>query len=214
MDNLSEVTFVTKAQSQFGPFKVGRYEVTFDQYDKFVESTGFRKPDDSGFGRDRYPVVNVSWEEATEYAKWLSRVTGKSYRLLTETEWEYAARSGGKEEIWSGTSDESKLAEYAVFKSQSGTAQVGTKKPNGLGLYDMSGNVWEWVEDCWHENYSGAPTDGTAWGKENGGDCGQRVIRGGSWGGTPEYLRASYRAGFDAGNRNYVIGFRLAQDIF
>src|SRR5262249_18484155 len=116
------------------PFKVSKYEVTFKQYDRFVELTGSKQPDASGFGGDKHPVIHVSWDDATEYAKWLSRATGKSYRLLTEAEWEYAARSGGKDEIWAGTSDESKLEEYAVFRSIKGTEEVGTKKPNGLGL--------------------------------------------------------------------------------
>jgi formylglycine-generating enzyme len=127
--------------------------------------------------------------------RWLSEQTGKRYRLPSEAEWEYAARSSGKDEFWAGTSDESKLSEYAVFGTTKGTEPVGTKKPNGLGLYDMSGNVWEWVEDCWHGDYNGAPTDGRPWKEENGGECGRRVIRGGSWDDRPGDLRSSFRDG-------------------
>src|SRR5262245_43552542 len=100
-----------------------------------------------------------------ECAKWLSEQTGKRYRLPSEAEWEYAARSGGKEEMWAGTSREKELGDYAWYRANSGakTQPVGSKKPNGLGFYDMSGNVWEWIEDCWHWNYEDAPKDGSAW---------------------------------------------------
>jgi formylglycine-generating enzyme required for sulfatase activity len=157
-------------------------------------------------------VIHVSWNEAVEYAKRLSAQTGKSYRLPTEAEWEYAERSGGEDDIWDGTSDEMQLAEYAVFR-KSQTETVGSRKPNGLGLYDMSGNVWEWVEDCWHPNYTGAPTDGSAWLEAGGGHCGQRVVRGGSWYDFPVLLRSSFRLGYLADTRYNFLGFRLAQDI-
>jgi len=192
------------------PFAIGRYEVTFQEYDQYVELTGGRQPSDQSWGREKRPVINVSWEEAVAYAKWLSQATGKSYRLPTESEWEYAARSGGKDEIWAGTSDEKQLADYAVY-AQKKTEPVGSKKPNGLGLSDMSGNVYEWVEDCGHEDYSGAPTDGSAWLEVNGGNCGRRVIRGGSWNNKPENLRASNRNRNNTDNRNNNIGFRLVQ---
>jgi formylglycine-generating enzyme required for sulfatase activity len=183
--------------------------VTFDEYDRFALSTGKPLPYDQGWGRGRRPVINVSWEDARDFADWLSKQTGKRYRLPSEAEWEYAARSGGKDEVWAGTSDEKQLDNYAVL-SKNQAELVGSRKPNGLGLYDMSGNVWEWIQDCWHENYNGAPKDGRTWGEE---DCGQRVIRGGSWNYVPEILRASYRPGDNAGSRNGTIGFRLAQDI-
>src|SRR5262244_934609 len=196
-------------------FSLGKYEVTFEEYERFAIATGRRLPEDQGWGRGRRPVINVSWEDAVAYANWLSKMTGKRYRLPTESEWEYAARSGGKDEIWAGTSDEKELANYAVFaaKSQNRTASVGGKKPNGRGLHDMSGNVFEWVEDCVHGNYTNAPTDGSAWLEPEGGECGLRVVRGGSWDSDPVDLRASDRNWFDADYRFSDVGFRLAQDV-
>lgn len=162
----------------------------------------------------RWPVINVSWDDAKAYAKWLSEATGKRYRLPTESGWEYAARSiaKNKDDIWAGTSDEGELKDYAVYGAGR-TEPVGSKRPNSLGLYDMTGNVWEWVEDCWHENYKDAPTDGSAWLETGGRDCGRRVVRGGSWDGRPGTLRASYRSGGSAGYRNFHVGFRLVQDL-
>lgn len=196
------------------PFAIARYETTFEAYDRFAQATGRTLPDDDGFGRGRRPVINVSWQEAKDYAAWLSGQTGKRYRLPTESEWEYAAGAGGTDE-WSGTSAQEQLTAYAVYSanSQNRTAPVGSKKPNRLGLYDMSGNVWEWVEDCLHVNYKEAPKDGSAWGKAAGGDCGLRVIRGGSWNSLPGSLRASFRFWDYPVNRYYYTGFRLVQDI-
>lgn len=197
------------------PFRLGQHEVTFEIYDQFVQLTaGPRSSGDENWGRGRRPVINVSWEDAKAYAAWLSQATGKSYRLPTEAEWEYAARSLGKEETWAGTSLESELADYAVYSKNSGnkTAEVGSKKPNGLGLYDMSGNVWEWVEDCWHDNYNGAPPDGAVWLEAQGGDCTRRMIRGGSWNYEPGSLRSSNRDGYPVVYRFFYIGFRLVQD--
>ena len=197
------------------PFTMGKYEVTFEEYDRFAIATGRPLPGDQDWGRGSRPVIDVSWENAVAYAKWLSKLTNKRYRLPTESEWEYAARSGGKDEIWAGTSDRERLTEYAVYgdKSLDRMGTVGGRKPNGLELYDMSGNVWELVEDCWHENYKSAPTDGSAWLKTDGGDCDKRVIRGGSWDSDAGFLRASNRSWSYAPYRNFFLGFRLAQDI-
>jgi formylglycine-generating enzyme required for sulfatase activity len=119
----------------------------------------------------------------------------------------------GKDEVWAGTSDEKQLGDYAVFL-KGRTEPVGNpRKPNAFGLYDMSGNVWESVEDCWHRNYDGAPSDGRAWKEENGGECGRRVVRDGSWYDAPELLRASFRYRYSADFRYNFVGFRLAQDI-
>ncbi len=196
------------------PFAIAKYETTFDEYDRFALATGRRLSDDRGRGRGQKPVDNVTWDDANAYAIWLSQQTGNRYRLPTEAEWEYAARSGGKDEIWAGTSDEGRLKFYAVYEERYSDAfpseSVGKRKPNGLDLYDMSGNVAEWVEDCWHTDYSGAPTDGSAW--IEGGYCSRRVIRGGSWYSDPEGLRTSNR---HEGNitGTYGYGFRLAQDV-
>jgi len=201
------------------PFAMSKYEVTFEEYDQFVIATNRdHLPNDQRWGRDQRPVINVSWEDAKAYAAWMSEKTGKRYRLPTESEWEYAARSGEKEEVWAGTSDETQLKEYAVYTANSGnrTAEVGEhegREPNSFGLYDMSGNVWEWVEDCEHYDYQGAPTDGSAWLEGEGGDCTQRVVRGGSWDNTPGALEASHRYMGPTGTRGSTLGFRLAQDI-
>ncbi|CAI4032859.1 Formylglycine-generating enzyme family protein [Nitrospira tepida] len=195
------------------PFALGKYEVTFAEYDRFALATGRTLPSDMDWGRRSRPVINVSWEDAQAYAQWLSEATGKRYRLPTESEWEYAARSGGKDEIWAGTSDERQLKDYAVYRKANRTEEVGSKKPNGLGLYDMSGNVWEWVKDCVHDDYRGAPRDGSAWLEANDGNCDRRVVRGGSWSYGPWDLRVSNRGKGDRHLVNIDAGFRLAQDI-
>lgn len=196
-------------------FSLGRFEVTFEEFDRFAMATGRPFPGDEGWGRERRPVINVSWEDAVDYATWLSEGTGLRYRLPTESEWEYAARNRGNDEIWSGTSEQEQLATYAWFNTNSTgrTQPVGTQQANGLGLHDMSGNVWEWVQDCWHDDYQHAPTNGSAWLEANEGSCGTRVRRGGGWTNASMSLRASFRNGYNADSRSIQIGFRLAQDI-
>ena len=195
------------------PFAMSRYELTFDEYDRFAQATGHKLPHDKGWGRGALPVINVSWDDAKAYAQWLSQQIGKRYRLPTEAEWEYAARSGGKDETWAGISNESQLMDYAVYREER-TEPVGSKKPNGFGLYDMSGNVYEWVEDCWHNDYNSAPADGLAWLSINNGDCGHRVVRGGSWHNNYTWeLRTVYRNRDTPDSRHDVVGFRLAQDL-
>lgn len=201
------------------PFAIAKFEVTFDEYDRFALATGRLLPGDQGWGRGQRPVINVSWQDAKDYAAWLSEKTGKHYRLPTESEWEYAARSEGKDDLWAGTSDKEQLRLYAVYTvySQNRTAPVGHdrgRKPNGIGLYDMSGNVLEWVEDCLHDTYEAAPTDGAAWLEAGRGDCQDRMNRGGAWGANrPETLRVSRRFSNVSGTRNDGLGFRLVQDI-
>jgi formylglycine-generating enzyme required for sulfatase activity len=197
-------------------FAIGRYEVTFEEYDQFAKATNRQLPDDRGWGRGRRPVIYASWEDAVAYANWLSEQTGKRYRLPTEAEWEYAARGGTETAYWWGKDLVKGMANCYGCGSQwnNESAPVGSFKPNSFGLYDTAGNVFEWVEDCWHYNFNGAPVDGSAWKEKGSGNCGQRVMRGGSFGSVPEYLRASLRGRDDAGDRGtYDVGFRLAQDI-
>lgn len=196
-------------------FAMGKFEVTFEEYDRYAIAMERPLPSDQGWGRDRRPVINVSWEDARDYAAWLSQQTGKRYRLPTESEWEYAARSEGKDGVWAGTSDAVLLGLYAVHSSRDGTMPVGERwtKPNMIGLHDMSGIVWEWVNDCWHDNYKGAPQDGSVWLQADGESCNMHVIRGGAWYDRPEKLRVSFRYGFLAHYRGYDVGFPLVQDL-
>lgn len=178
------------------PFAIGRYPVTFDAYDRFAEATGRDKPDDAGWGRGRRPVINVTWDDATEYAKWLSRETGKRYRLPTEARWEYAARAGTATRYYWGDEPGKNHANFDSSGSKwSGirTSPVGSFDPNPFGLYDMLGNVVEWCEDCWHDNYFCAPNDGSAWLGANLGVHYLRPLRGGHWNSNPTQVRASYR---------------------
>jgi formylglycine-generating enzyme required for sulfatase activity len=210
------------------PFAIGKFEVTFDEYDVFALAADRVFPSDQGWGRGRRPVINVSWQDAKDYAEWLSRQTGKPYRLPRQSEWEYAARSGGKAEFWAGTSDPHQVPAYAVYadNSEARTAPVGRKIPNGLGLYDMSGNVWEWVEDCINTKFGKAPTADVFadpnLGKADLADseaslqltkCQLRVIRGGSWGENINDLRASLQYWDHPSNRSGGVGFRLVQDV-
>jgi formylglycine-generating enzyme required for sulfatase activity/energy-coupling factor transporter ATP-binding protein EcfA2 len=197
------------------PFAMGKHEVTFEEYDRFAIARGRRLPEGQGWGREQRPVINVSWDEAKFYTEWLSEETGNHYRLSTESEWEYAARSGDKQQTWAGTSKESDLDAYAVSGQNSGsrTAEVGTKDPNEFGIHDLSGNAWEWVEDCAHSTYARAPRDGSAWLGADEGDCTLRVVRGGSWSHGPGNLRASRRDGDATDDRDGSLGVRLVQDI-
>jgi formylglycine-generating enzyme required for sulfatase activity len=205
---------------QVKDFYIGKNEVTFDEYDAFVESTGRRQPYYDGWGRGQHPMVSVSWDDAVAYAKWLSLMTGKSYRLPTEAEWEYAARAGAKTRYWWGDEfdqDDKVWANCTVCGSRWDnieTAPVGQFPANAFGLHDTAGNVYEWVQDCWRDSYEGdsRPDNGSAWEAADDGNC-DRVIRGGSWFTSPWYLRSATRGGSAAGDRDFHVGFRLAQDI-
>ena len=201
-------------------FAIGRYEVTFEEFDQFATATGKKLPNDMGWGRGRRPVINVSWQDAVDYATWVSEQTGNRYRLPTEAEWEYVARAGGDTAYWWGNNMIPGMANCLICGSQwddKQTATVGSFKPNNFEIYDTAGNVWEWTEDCWHENYKQAPIDGSAWLKARGGDCRQRVIRSGAW--NTELVRSANRfkvfANFRGipGTRNDFTGFRLSQDL-
>jgi len=167
---------------------------------------------DSGWGRGDRPVINVSWYDAKQYVDWLARVTGKKYRLLSEAEWEYAARAGSRTRFSFGD-DEAQLDQHAWYGSNSGdkTHPVAKKAANAFGLHDMHGNAYEWVEDRWHNTYEGAPTDGSSW-VEDGEEM-VRVVHGGSWQRDPKDLRAAHRDGYPDGFRDYNIGFRLARTL-
>jgi formylglycine-generating enzyme required for sulfatase activity len=199
------------------PFAVSRYEITFDQYDAFAKATGGQLPDDEGFGRGQRPVIRVSWNDAVDYAEWLSQQTGKRYSLPTEAEWEYASRAGTETTHWWGNEMKQGLANCIGCGSRwdnQQTAPVGSFKPNSFGLYDTAGNVSEWVQDCWHDNYQGAPSDGSVWGKEHKGDCARRIRRGGSYGSAYNgNVRSSSRWVFNAGARFRSLGFRLVREI-
>ena len=211
-------------------FWMGKYEVTFAQYDRFCEETGMSKPSDSGWGRGKRPVINVSWHDAKAFAAWLSRKTGRTFRLPTEAEWEYAARSRGRKVKYAwgngdpymkgrkaaNIADESAKRQYSDWPIWEGyddgyvyTSPVGSFAPNDLGLYDMSGNVWEWCEDIYSKKayryhsrknpiYTGSGSD--------------RVLRGGSWCDLPRRVRCAYRFCSTPVFGYNDLGFRLASD--
>lgn len=186
------------------PFLIGRYEVSFEEYDRFASATGSKVLDDESWGRGKRPVINVSWDDAVAYAQWLSQKTGKNYRLPTEDEWAYAARAGTKTAYWWGKDirqDDKVWANCDDCGSQwdsRRTAPVGSFPANPFGLHDTAGNVWEWVQDCYSTDE---------------GRCGQRVIRGGSWLNGSRNVRSSNRNWNYPDYRRNDIGFRLAQDL-
>jgi formylglycine-generating enzyme required for sulfatase activity len=220
------------------PFAVGKFHVTADQFAAFVAESGYdagscwRNP---GFPQNgSYPAVCVDWNDAKAYVAWLARKTGKTYRLLTEAEWEYAARARtepGAYPRYSFGDDEKDLCRYGNGADQTAkssvagitgpvapcndgyayTSPVGSFAANGFGLYDMQGNAWQWTEDCWNDSYAAAPSDGSVW---TYGDCGSRVLRGGSWRSVPGGgLRAADRFWGTPVNRSSVGGFRLGRTL-
>ncbi len=198
------------------PFAMGQYEVTFDEYDTFAVATDRRLPHDRGWGRGLRPVINVSWDDAKAYAAWLSEKTGERYRLPSESEWEYVSRGGTDTQYWWGDDIGAGNANCADCGSEwdgESTAPVGSFSPNAFGVYDTSGNVWEWVEDCWHPSYVSAPEDGAAWLAEQGGNCSFRVLRSGSWLDSPSVLRSAGRNWTAAAGAFNVVGFRLARTL-
>ena len=189
-------------------FAVGKYEVTFAEWDACVSAGGCGgyRPADRGWGRGQRPAINVSWRDAKAYVAWLSDKTGEQYRLLSEAEWEYAARAGTTGPFHFGSTISTDQANYngnhtygsgrkGVYRKK--TVPVGSFPANAFGLHDMHGNAREWVEDCWHGSYASAPRDGSAW--TSGCDGGQRVLRGGSWSNGPWYLRSADRGRGTAG---------------
>ena len=211
------------------PFAIGQFEITFDDWSACVkDGSCHEKLKDEGWGRGTRPAIQVSWEDITnDYLPWLSKKAGHVYRLPSEAEWEYAARAQGRTSFSFGSNSDEICAfgngADQTAKAQNGagsvagchdgfsyTAPVGSFRPNQLGLFDMHGNVWEWVEDCWNESYETAPGNSAAW---TAGDCSSRVVRGGSWNSNVNKLRSAARGWNDPGGRNRSIGFRVARDL-
>ena len=209
------------------PFAVGVYEVTFEEWDACVDAGGCGGyvPDDKGWGRGKRPVINVSWNDAQAYVQWLSNKTGAEYHLLSESEWEYVARAGTSTARYWGESSSAQCryangadetakryhSNWPVEACDDGhyhTAPVGTYAANAFGLCDVLGNVWEWTQDCWNDNYFNVSGDGSA---RESGDCSMRVLRGGSWVSGPKFLRSAYRIGETAELRDGGLGFRVAR---
>lgn len=195
------------------PFAIGRYEVTFGEWDQCVDDGGCKhRPDDREWGRGDRPVINVSWLDAKAFVTWLSQKTGKTYRLPTEAEWEYAARGGSNTAYWWGRDVGSRQANCRECNTGDvqKTAPVGSYKPNAFGLYDTAGNAAEWIEDCWNDNYRGAPNNGSAW---TSGQCRLRVLRGGAFDSQAKYLRSMARFRYDTDVRYIANGFRVVREL-
>ncbi|MBL8664126.1 MAG: SUMF1/EgtB/PvdO family nonheme iron enzyme [Candidatus Odyssella sp.] len=211
---------------------VGKGPVTFGEWDAAAAALGYR-PSDAGWGRLQRPAINVSWDDAQRYVDWLRTLTGKPYRLLSEAEWEYVCRGGTLTPYWTGQSITCHVANFDDSRTQpeaggaletisaqvsrvwsaqvlnrARTVPVDAFPANPFGLHDTHGNVWEWVEDAWHPNYEGAPTDGSAWA---GGEPGMRVLRGGSWRMTGAALRSAHRYRRQKRHRGDQVGFRVAR---
>jgi len=203
-------------------FAVGVFEIRFADWDECVAAGGCGGyiPEDA-WGRGRQPVIRVSWNDAQEYVQWLSAKTGHAYRLLSESEWEYAARAGTTTPFHTGRTISTEQANYngnhtygsgvkGVYRER--TVAAGSFPPNAFGLHDMHGNVWEWVQDCYSGNYTGAPVDGSAW-ESWEMDCSRRVLRGGSWSNSPWFLRSAARLRSSTGLRSGDVGFRVARTL-
>jgi formylglycine-generating enzyme required for sulfatase activity len=194
-------------------FAMGRREVTFEEWDQCVASGSCtNRPDDRGLGRGERPVTNVSWHDARAYVAWLSQKTGRKYRLPSEAEWEYAARGGTKTNYWWGRDAGARFANCRECGGAPGAQAVasGTFAANPFGLFDTAGNAAEWVEDCWNDDYRGAPRDGSAW---TAGQCRQRVLRGGSFDSQASLVRSSSRWRYDADVRYHANGFRVLREM-
>jgi formylglycine-generating enzyme required for sulfatase activity len=196
------------------PFAVSKFDVTFADWDACYAVGGCPYASDSGFGREKRPVINVSWEDAQQYVAWFARMTGRPYRLLTEAEWEYAARAGTTTAyFWGdqiGVGNANCNGGCGSQWDNRQTAPVGSFAANKFGLYEMHGNVWQWVQDCYHSSYTGAPTDGSAW---LDGDCSRRLRRGGGWSYSPWILRSANRGADSPLNRSGFVGFRIARTL-
>jgi formylglycine-generating enzyme required for sulfatase activity len=195
------------------PFAIGRYEVSVQEWNACAAAGACQKIAQPPDASPNAPMRDVSWDDAQQYAKWLSTVSGKPYRLPTEAEWELAARGGTSTRYWWGeqmAQGKANCKECGKPWAEGAPANVGSFAANPYGVYDTSGSVWEWVADCWHNNYKGAPGDGRAWDEP---DCRVHVIRGGSWREGAPYMVASTRFKYDAGVRHSQNGFRVARSL-
>ena len=196
------------------PFAMGRFEVTFDEWEAcFQANACVKTPHDHNWGRGRHPIMNISYEEILDFVAWMKKRTGKPYRLPTEAEWEYADRAGTFTRFWWGDEvgvGHANCKDCGTQWSAKGSAPVGSFKPNPFGLFDTTGNEWEWLQDCWNPTHKGAPDDGSA---RTDGDCLQRVMRGGSWYYYSKNSQSSWRSKNAMTGRGYGISFRLARDL-
>ena len=193
-------------------FAISQYEITFAQYEAFAKAMGKSTPERSEINPQTHPVVNVSWQDAQDYAAWLSRQTGEKYSLPSEAQWEYAARAGTDTRFWWGLDIGSGNAHCQGCGSPASlrkTAPIGSFEANPWGLYDTSGNVSEWVLDCFTRNYEGAPDDGSAW---QDGDCSKRMVRGGSFSNTGDGSTNTTRKSYPAGAKLSHLGFRVVRE--
>lgn len=190
-------------------FMISKFEVTFEQYDKFCEETGREKPTDAGWGRGTRPVINVSWQDAVAFTEWLSKKLGRKFRLPSEAQWEYAARAGKATDYWWGNQNEKNMANCSDCGSEwdkSKTAPVGSFRPNPWGLHDTTGNVNEWVLDKAHEGYENAPETDEPWLE---GGLNYRIVRGGSYRFGIENLKAYFRDWYEEDTVTADTGFRV-----
>jgi formylglycine-generating enzyme required for sulfatase activity len=195
------------------PFAIGKYEVTVQQWNACVEAKACPQVAQPPNTSPTAPMRDVSWDDAQQYVKWLARTTGKPYRLPTEAEWEFAARGGTATRFWWGAqmaAGKASCKDCGQPWAADRPANTGSFSANPYGLHDTSGSVWEWVSDCWHNNFKDAPADGGAWDQPN---CRVRVIRGGSWREGEAYMVASTRFKYDAGVRQSQNGFRVARSL-
>lgn len=195
-------------QVSLNNFSISKYEITFADYDRFARAANQNLPSDNNWGRSNRPVINVTWEDASEYTKWLSEETGKQYRLPTEREWEYAAKAGSDNLYWWGYEIGQSNANCAICGSQwagKSTAPVGSFAPNAFGLHDVIGNVQEWTIDCFRPTYNGAPP----FGRWEGGDCSKRMVRSSSYRSYQGKNRTTKRDSFAPKRKSDTIGFRV-----
>jgi formylglycine-generating enzyme required for sulfatase activity len=194
-------------------FAIGKHEITFTQYEKFAAATRREIPDNQSLDKRTHPVIFVTWDDALAYTRWLSDQTGETYGLPSESQWEYAAGAGARSSFWWGYEEEPNRAH--CFGCETGLdprspTRIGSFPANPFGVYDMNGNVAEWVQDCWHDNYNGAPSTGEAW---EGGDCAMRVVRGGSYSTPALSIRHAKRDRFKSDARYDNIGIRVVRQL-